>query len=134
MRLLRLERASIEHQRAVDVASGWLSALGFQPLEADYDIWASNDRLGLLIEVKSLGAASVRRQTISAIGQLAYYAAISLTREQRADIELVRVVLYDRDPRDLSALEVLRSEGIAALWINDGEVTGDEGLLRRLQN
>jgi len=121
MRLLRQERASIDHQTAVELASQWLTGHGFETFAADYDIWACRHDLWLLIEVKSLGAASVRRQTTSAIGQLAYYARLSLP-EPPAGTRLVRAVLYDRDPRNQLATSVLDAEGIAPMWIHDGTV------------
>lgn len=115
-RRLKLERANIDHQRAVRIVDSWLRELGFSTFEADYDILATRTNLWVLVEVKLIRTADPRRQTIAAIGQLACYASLSIG-PLPSETALVKVVAFDRHPSDARSLFVLESEGIQTVWV-----------------
>lgn len=121
LRLLRAERANATHQRTTVACATWLEQRGFEVTEADYDLLAIGRHLTLLIEVKSVNDMNERRQTITAIGQLAYYRALSISGEIRASA--IRVVLFDHKPHNPSVLQTLGSEEIVGAWIDaDGDI------------
>ena len=134
LRLLKLERANKSHQAAVEAAAGWLQRSGFKTLEADYDILAQRGSLWLLIEVKSVSSSSVRSQVMRAIGQLAYYAAVSIPRP-RTGVRLIRGVLLDQAVSDERMQRVLDQEGICLMWVEgDGIGVADSKLLAEIGN
>lgn len=121
LRLLRLERANQDHQAALSIMASWLRRRGFKTFEADYDILATKKSLWILLEIKSIAAAAVRSQLMRAIGQLAYYAALSVRKPPKGT-ELVRAVVFDRPFSDQRVQRVLKNEGISLLWIDGKSV------------
>lgn len=118
LRLLKIERANAAHEMALRLLNDWLVGHGFATAQADYDILASRDSLEILVEVKSLSATNARRQTVSAIGQLAYYYN-GLAKEAQGPRTIARVAFFDREPADPQIHSVLEQEGIEMGWIND---------------
>ena len=135
LRLLRLERANKDHQTAVQILDGYLRERDFETSEADYDILAKLGSVWLLVEVKSLGMASPRRQVMSAIGQIAFYRALSIGNVP-LDVTLYRIVFFDRPTDDARARKVLQTEEILYGWVEPSgeciftpEATEIEGLV-----
>ena len=95
-----------------------LHAKRFDTTEADYDILAKRDDLWLLIEVKTLSDRNARRQTISAIGQLAFYYQES-KEEASGGTTIYRVVAFDRAMPDQRIRTVLMQEGVRMMWIEN---------------
>lgn len=118
-RRLKTERANASHHAATVAAANWLEDRGFKVTESDYDLLAIRGSLCLLIEVKSIHDLNERRQTIAAIGQLAYYRAHSIPIEVRS--EVIRVVLFDHEPGNIEALETLTSESIVGAWVDESQ-------------
>ncbi len=118
LRLVKLERANAAHELALRMLNDWLVELGFTTAQADYDIHAARDDLEILVEVKSLTATNARRQTISAIGQLAYYYN-DLARDAPGSRQLTRVAFFDQEPSHPQVSSVLHQEHIELGWIND---------------
>lgn len=116
-RLLKAERANTAHHAATLAALIWLEDRRFEVTELDYDLLAIRGPLCLLIEVKSINERNERRQTITAIGQLAYYRAHSIPAELRSAV--TRIVLFDHKPRSTDSLETLTSESIVGAWIDE---------------
>ena len=122
LRLLRIERANAAHEVALHLLNAWLQDHGFHTEQADYDILASRNNTLILVEVKSLSATNGRRQTISAIGQLAYYYN-GLTKHTPNTRSIIRLAFYDREPDDPDIRSVLKQEDIEMGWTNaDGVV------------
>jgi hypothetical protein len=55
-----------------------------------------------------------------AIGQLAYYRAVSVPRSPKK-VPLYRAVVFNRSINDAGALRALEYEGIEVLWMDQGE-------------
>ena len=92
----------------------------FETWEADYDILARRDDVWLLIEVKSTSARNARKQTMTALGQLAFYRQ-NIEEAAAGDIELQRILAFDRPVRNDRIQRVLDREQVDLTWIDDGQ-------------
>ena len=118
LRLIRAERANAGHERVLQIVAATLSSLGFDVSESHYDILAKRHDLWLLIEVKSLSANNVRRQTITALGQLAFYYH-DIARDIPDNVPVHRIIAYERPIDDDRVLSVLAQENVSASWVID---------------
>ncbi len=120
LRRQRLERASASHEKALQAIAKWLRTAKFETLESNYDILAKRRDMWLLIEVKSITERNARGQTITAIGQLAFY-YYDVSRSAPTHIAVHRLVGYQRPCHDPKILGVLDQEGIVASWIDGSD-------------
>ena len=131
LRATRLEKASLRHQETLQEISRMLRAKRFDTTEADYDILAKRDDLWLLIEVKTLSDRNARRQTISALGQLAFYYQ-EIKEEASAGTTIYRVVAFDRAMPDQRIRAVLTQEGVRTMWNENADWIIDDPELEAL--
>lgn len=121
LRLVKAERANSNHRDAVACMNAWLVANNFRTAESDYDILARKGQIRVLIEVKSITPSNTRSQIIKAIGQLAFYAAVSAPRTS-ANTESYRMVFFDCRPNDAQGMQTLTDEEIKVAWVETGQV------------
>ena len=91
----------------------------FETWEAEYDILARREDVWLLIEVKSISARNARKQTMTALGQLAFYRQ-NIEEAAEGEIDLQRMVAFDRPVQNDRIQRVLDREQIHLTWI-DGD-------------
>ena len=115
-RVLR-ERASASHETALQQIAAWLGERGFAVSEADYDILAKRDDLWLLIEVKSVTTKNLRRQAMTALGQLAFY-RYDVIEDVPKDVELLNLVAFDQPVGDPYVEGVLKHWGAFVTWVD----------------
>lgn len=120
LRILRAEKANRRHQEALLLIAAELENRNFETWEADYDILARRDDVWLLIEVKSTSARNARKQTMTALGQLAFYRQ-NIEEAAAGDIELQRILAFDRPVRNDRIQRVLDREQVDLTWIDDGQ-------------
>jgi hypothetical protein len=100
--------------------SSWLKRQGFRVREWDYDIFATRADVRLLLEVKTITATSVKTRVMMAIGQLAYYRAVSVPLGRKG-APLYRVVVFNQALTDVGALRALQHEAIEVVWMDQGD-------------
>ena len=93
---------------------------------------AKRDDIWLLIEVKSVSEKNVRRQTMTALGQLAFY-DYDIREDVSHGVDLFKLVAFDHPVDDPYVSAVLEREGVVMTWVEDGGyVVADRALADRI--
>lgn len=119
LRIVRAEKANRRHQETLLLIAAELENHNFETWEAEYDILARREDVWLLIEVKSISARNARKQTMTALGQLAFYRQ-NIEEAAEGEIDLQRMVAFDRPVQNDRIQRVLDREQIHLTWI-DGD-------------
>ena len=132
LRLLKAERSVRSHQAALLAVDAALRRADFDTYEERYDMLAKRDDLWLLIEVKSVNEKNLRRQVITALGQLAFY-EYDIHHDIPSGVEIVKLVAFDRPISDQYVSAVLERIGVVMSWVEgDSYRVGDRALADRI--
>ncbi len=128
LRLYRLRR----HNLLVRALATRLEAAGMALFEDPFDVLAVLGRVGILGEVKTLdGSEDDERERVrDALAQLLYYEAF-VTTPVAGEAAIHKVACFER-PISEDHQRWLNHSGIAAIWMADGHLRGDELAVRVL--
>jgi len=123
---IRRERTK-QHQEIVKKLCEFYIKHDIIPNENNFDLLVEKDDLVLLHEVKTIENYNERNQIIKAVGQLLYYEFYELPQVvSTKNKNVIKIVVLQHEPSDLSHIEYLKSLGIYTIWVGeDGEIQGE---------
>lgn len=133
---LRLEKSS-EHNEIIIKFWEFYSRHGIPTTdENNFDLLVERNNTALLHEMKTITDDNERIQVIKAIGQLFYYEFFDLLQSlKNENVEIIKMMAFQRKPNDEMHIDYIRSLGIYVYWINErGEIDGEADSMQFLNN
>jgi hypothetical protein len=96
-----------------------------QPKQSVIDLFAENNDMIFIFEIKSVHVHNFRQQTRRAIGQLLDYEYFQIKAESQNDNKtILKGVVYSNEP-PMETVKFLRSSGFNVFWKSADELAGD---------